>query len=118
MRDDDRSHLLRVAGAGHGGCTGPPQAERGKRPVVLAIGEVHRRAQSHVAGRYGLELGGVPDANQPIGIWIGQRTDQDGIDHAEDGSSRADAEAERQDGGRRKGRTLAEHAHREAELLE
>jgi len=66
----------------------------------------------------GLELGGVQDANQPIGIWIGQRTDQYGIDHAEDRSSGADAETERQDSGRRKGWTLAEHPHREAELLE
>src|SRR6185503_9525489 len=118
VRDHDRSHLLRVAGAGYGRRTRPPQAELGKRPIVLAIREVHRRAQSHVAGRHGLELRRVPDANQLIRIWIGQRTNQDSIDDAENRSGGADAETERQDGGRREGRTLAEHAHREATLLE
>jgi hypothetical protein len=59
----------------------------------------------------------VPDANQLIGIWIRQWTNQDGIHDAENRSGGADAETECQDGGRREGRTRAEHAHRETELL-
>ncbi len=40
----------------------------------------------------------VPDHDQPIGISVGQRLEEDGLDEAEKRGVRADAERERQDG--------------------
>jgi hypothetical protein len=44
--------------------------------------------------------------HQAARIAIGQRFQQDGIDHAEDGRVRADAQGQNQDGGKREPRTF------------
>ncbi len=73
-----------------------------------------------IGGRYG-ELGHawkgvgwrhVPDERQTIGFGVGQRPQQDRIDHAEDGGVGADTERQDEDRRDRKTRALAEHTHR------
>jgi hypothetical protein len=40
--------------------------------------------------------GAAPDVHQPVGVRVGQRLEQDGVDDAEDGGGGADPERERQ----------------------
>src|SRR4029078_380414 len=105
---DYRSHLLRVSEASHCCRTGPPEPDLLERAVVLPIREVHRRGQSHVAGRHRLELCGVPNANQRAGLRIGQRSNQNAVEDTEDRGCRADAEPECEDSNRREAWVLAE----------
>ena len=52
----------------------------------------------------------LADINEPFGMRIGQRAEQDGIDHAEDGNVRADTESESEDRERREARLFRDHS--------
>jgi hypothetical protein len=71
-----------------------------ERSILFTIGEVHRRSEvaDSGAGR-GLR---VPDADQGVRVWIGERPDQDAVEHAEDRGVRTDAQREREENGGRK----------------
>ena len=93
-----------------------PQSEVLKRPVLVAIREVHRRRTTHagVTGRHPRR--GVPDANQCLRVRIWERTDQHALDDAEDGGVAADAQRQRQHHGGRECRILSEAAKRVARV--
>ena len=59
-----------------------------------------------------------PDVVEILGLRIGQRLQQDGVQRAEDRRRRADAERERHDGGQRKRRRATETPKRESQVLE
>jgi len=54
--------------------------------------------------------GDMPDLNEAVGIREGQGAEKDGIDNAEDGGVRADAESKDDDGGDGEAGTLGEDA--------
>ncbi len=98
VRNSERAGLLRIADTRHAAAAGPPDPEVLERAVLVAVGEVHRR-------RHGEPLGvdsgrPVPEAHELVGIRIGQRLDQHRVDDAEDRRRCADAEREREHGGR------------------
>ena len=97
---DRRRHRV-----GHGrqrGRTGAPVAEFGPRHAGPATG---RRVR--VARRQPFD-----DPDEPIAVRIRQRTQQHGVDHAEDGGGGADAERERDHGGRGEPGIASETARR------
>lgn len=59
----------------------------------------------------------IPNHYKRVGILVGQRPQQNGIDHAEDGAVCADAEGERDNDDDRKGRTAREHAQAVTQIL-
>ncbi len=61
--------------------------------------------------------GVLPNHDQAIGILVGERPEEDAVDHAKDGAVRADAEGEREhgDGGER--RRTPKHAQAIAQIL-
>src|SRR5437764_4318866 len=65
------------------------------------------RVTDRAAGKGGRLLA---DINEPFGMRIGQRAEQDGIDHAEDGNVRADTESESEDRERREARLFRDHS--------
>jgi hypothetical protein len=117
VRDHDGADLLGFAESRDIGGAGPPQSKRCEGLVVLAIAQIHRRGEAHVAGGHGLELRGVPDANQAIRIGVGQRPNQDGVDDAEDGRGGTDTERQRDDGGKRKTGITPDHPQRQPQVL-
>src|SRR5260370_1731442 len=58
----------------------------------------------------------MPDLDQLLGISEWQRLEQDGVNDAEDGSVRADAEGHDEDRNQGESRTLAKHAHGEPNI--
>ncbi len=77
-------------------------------PHVLEVrdGEAHLR---HLLGPLGQE-------HQPLRLRVGQRPQQDGVDHAEDRGVGADPERERRDRDEREARRLPERARGEANV--
>ena len=57
------------------------------------------------------------DFDETAGILVGQRLEQDGVEHAEDRGIRTDAQRERQDGDDRESRIAAEHARAVSRVL-
>ena len=60
---------------------------------------------------------GVEDRDQPIGLRKRKRTEQNGIDHREDGEVRAETDRDRGQRGQREGRGFAKLAKSEAEIV-
>ena len=56
--------------------------------------------------------------HEPFGIAVRRRGEEDALDEAEDSGGRADTERQRQRGDRREARLLAQHPHRETEILQ
>ena len=105
--DGADAHRIR-SGAIETGLGTPPRGRVGEDPVEGAvIHEVHGR-QPFLRQRL---LGvGLPDGDEPIGLPIGERLEQDGVDDAEDRGRGAGAEAQRgnrQRGERRRAAKLA-----------
>ena len=59
-----------------------------------------------------------PDSRQPVWMRIGERTQQQRIDHAEDGGIGADSNAQRGQNHQRQHHILAKHAKGIAEILQ
>jgi len=59
----------------------------------------------------------LPQHHDLTGTWVRQRTQQDRVHHAEDGSVGADAQGQRDDGHNRERRTVAQHAEPVADVL-
>ena len=62
-------------------------------------------------------LPGVPHEHQPLGLSVGQRPEQDAIEHREDGGVRPGGDGERQDRGDRKGGPVAKGPERVAQVV-
>ena len=62
-------------------------------------------------------LPGIPHEHQPLGLAVGQRPEQDAVEHREDGSVRPGGDSERQDRGDRKGGPVAKGAKRVAQVV-
>jgi hypothetical protein len=61
--------------------------------------------------------GGFGDGGQTVGHGVGQRVQQDGFDHAEDGGVRAHAQGQREHGDRREGGGARQRAQSETDVL-
>ena len=73
---------------------------------------VNRRAAGAVALRKG-----VHELHDALGLGIGERFQEDGVDDGEDSGVGSDAEGDSGDGGQGEGRARNEHAERVAEVL-
>ena len=82
-------------------------AERLERSGGFAPHGVGRAAQPPIAGRRHAPGILLPQSDEPIRSRIGQRTQQHAVNDREHCRRRADAEGERDDGGRRKARRAA-----------
>ncbi len=59
-----------------------------------------------------------PNHHELIRIFVGEGTQQDAVDHAEDGAVRSNAEREREDGDGGEGRRAPEHAQTVTDILD
>src|SRR6185437_951395 len=75
--------------------------------VLLLIIEKLRRREASTAVIARLRRVANLKRNQPLGVAVRKRIEQNVLDHAENGRGRADAEREREDGEKRKGTILA-----------
>jgi hypothetical protein len=118
-RGNERSgDLLRLASE-------PREGESARRPGDRADGGeapgfLLQREEIGVRGRACPLLGIVlhADEDEPLGIGVGQRLQQDRVHNAEDGRVGTDAETERQHGDRGEGGGAAHHPEGVAQILE
>jgi hypothetical protein len=68
-------------------------------------------------GQAGFTDVAVPDRDEPVGVLVGKRPQQDGFEDAEDGTRRANPQPERQDDGEHQRRRAAEHSRSEPQIL-
>ena len=108
-----RLHAFRIARAGNRSGAVVPQPDLFERPVLVPVGHVERRPLVHQVRLHPRRL--VPDADQPLGLVVRQRLQQDAVDDAEQGGVRADADAERQHRHGREQRRPEESPQRELE---
>ena len=94
-------------------------ATRGGRNVFEDCALV--RVVEIVARSDGVALAGgpcLPDPHNATGVWIRERCQQHGVDHAEDGRVRADPQRESQQADSCHARPLAKHAHGVADVVD
>src|SRR5438309_536503 len=96
---------------GHQSRNGSHRLERLR--VVVPIEKIERIHD--VAGTVMLD-GRLPHADQPLGLRIRQRTEKNGVHHAENGGVGADAESEREYGDGGEARAALQHAEHIAEI--
>jgi hypothetical protein len=84
------------------------------RGLLLEIAKIRWRERP-VMDVAGAQL--APDHHEPLRIGVRQRTQQHGVDHAEDGRAGADAERDRDGGHRRESQILAQSASRVVEIF-
>ena len=87
-----------------------PDAHILKDPILAAVGEIQRWRNVEVVDVDA--RGGVPERDELFGVGIGQRLEQDAVDHAEHRRVRADADSERQQRQDREHRRLRESSQR------
>ncbi len=85
--DRDRGHVLGLAGSRDADVLRSIQADVLEASALLAIDEVVRRRHVHPVEVHARR--DVPEADELFRIWIGERLQEDAIEHAEDGGVRA-----------------------------
>ncbi len=112
--DQLAAHPLRVAEAGEDEGEAAIDGHR-REDMVVTVPVEEVRIRDRAGGEIRLAL---VDADEPIGMGIGQRIEEDAVHDREQGGIRADAEGERQDGHQRETRGPDEGANGVAQILE
>src|SRR5262249_45718108 len=121
-RDEANGDLLRllvafgVAEINGGAAAAGSRGKIGKLGGSLLVVAEIRRGDSGE----GLAAGAVviPDGNETLGILIGKRLHEDGVDHGEDGGVGADAESQGESGDQREAWAFAEQAKSVTNILQ
>ena len=104
-RDPRRRHRLGLADPGQVQAREPMIAIFSKTVVLLLPVEVvGRRDRERLHARESARRRRVPHADEPVGLGVGERLEQDGVDDAEDRGVGADAQREDRQGREREAR--------------